>query len=45
MKLRIISDLHVDVNHSIPLEYDEYDDDVFTVVCGDISGYANRGMK
>lgn len=42
MKLRIISDLHVDVNHSIPLEYD---DDVFTVVCGDISGYANRGMK
>lgn len=42
MKLRIISDLHVDVNHSIPLEYD---DDVFTVVCGDISGYAEDSIQ
>lgn len=42
MKLRVISDLHIDINHKIPLEYD---DDVFTVVCGDISGYAEDSIQ
>jgi len=42
MKFRIISDLHIDINHKIPLEYD---DDVFTVVCGDISGYAEDSIQ
>lgn len=37
MKIRIISDLHIDVNGKIPLTFD---DDVFTVIAGDISGYA-----
>ena len=34
MKIRVISDLHIDANTEIPLKYD---DDIFTVICGDIS--------
>lgn len=34
MKIRIISDLHIDLNK----EYPRYDDDIFTIVAGDISG-------
>lgn len=36
-KFRVISDLHLDVNSSYKLELK--DKDVFTVVCGDTSGY------
>lgn len=42
MKLRIISDLHIDINKDYPLSYD---DDVFTVICGDISGYAEDTIE
>lgn len=42
MKLRIISDLHIDINKDYPLSYD---DDVFTVICGDISGYAENTIS
>lgn len=35
MKFRVISDLHIDINEHTPLEYD---DDIFTVIAGDISG-------
>lgn len=34
MKIRVISDLHLDVNYNYPISYD---DDIFTVICGDIS--------
>lgn len=34
MKIRVISDLHLDVNYNYPISYN---DDIFTVVCGDIS--------
>ena len=37
MKIRVISDLHIDVNEEIPLKYD---DDTFTIICGDISNDA-----
>lgn len=42
MKIRVISDLHIDVNRHIPIEYD---DDIFTVVCGDVSGYAEDTIE
>ena len=35
MKFRVLSDLHIDINEgAVP----SFDDDVFTVVCGDTSG-------
>lgn len=37
-KFRVISDLHLDINEHYPIELD---DDVFTVICGDTSGYNN----
>lgn len=37
MKIRILSDLHIDVNYKYPLELK--DKDTFTVIAGDISGY------
>lgn len=42
MKIRIISDLHIDVNKGYPFAYD---DDVFTVICGDISGNAQLTLN
>ena len=36
MKIRIISDLHLDVNAAYPLELT--DKQTFTIICGDISG-------
>lgn len=35
-KFRVISDLHLDINKHYPIELK---DDVFTVICGDTSGY------
>lgn len=35
MKVRVISDLHIDINEDYPITYD---DDIFTIVAGDISG-------
>lgn len=37
MKFRVLSDLHLDINQSYPLEL--ADKSVFTVICGDTSGY------
>ena len=37
-KFRVISDLHLDINKNYPISLD---DDVFTVICGDTSGYTN----
>ena len=34
-KFRVISDLHLDINSSSPIGFD---DDVFTLICGDTSG-------
>lgn len=39
MQIRVISDLHIDINSNIPLEYNK-DDGIFTVIAGDISGKA-----
>ena len=43
MKIRVISDLHIDVNEEYPFELN--DKDTFTIVCGDISGYVDRTSK
>lgn len=37
MKVRIISDLHLEINSGNPFRLD--DTETFTVICGDISGY------
>ena len=38
MKFRVISDLHVDVNHRYPFELMDNDKNVITLVAGDVSG-------
>lgn len=39
MKIRLLSDLHVDINSRYPLDLnDGYLDDMFTLVAGDVSG-------
>lgn len=40
MKIRIISDLHLDINDKNPFELS--DTETFTVICGDISGYFEK---
>lgn len=39
MKIQIYSDLHLDINREVPFNLP--DDNTFTVLCGDISGYMN----
>lgn len=39
MKIRIISDLHLDINKGLPFQLK--DKEIFTIICGDISGYVN----
>lgn len=39
MKIRILSDLHLDFNNKYPLELENKD--IFTVIAGDLSGYSN----
>lgn len=41
-KFRVISDIHLDINDKYPLSFD---DDVFTVICGDTSGYPKMTAK
>lgn len=36
-RIRILSDLHLDVNANYPIEID--DKSIFTIICGDTSGY------
>lgn len=43
MKLRILSDLHLDINTKMP--FNIKDKGTFTVICGDISGYFLRTSK
>lgn len=38
MQIRIISDLHVDVNRKYPLDYPADNKDIFTLIAGDTSG-------
>ena len=39
MKIRLISDLHIDINHNYPLDlHKDGANDVFTLVAGDVSG-------
>lgn len=40
MKLQILSDLHLDINHRQP--YQLQDKDTFTIVCGDIAGSVDK---
>lgn len=41
MKVRIISDIHEDINERYPLNYN---DDIFTIIAGDISGDPINGV-
>lgn len=41
MQVRVISDIHEDVNEKHPLKYN---DDVFTIIAGDISGDPIKGV-
>ena len=43
MKLRIISDLHLDVNFNVPLSLE--DKDVFTLIAGDVAGDPSVAVK
>ena len=43
MKVRILSDLHLDINNKIPFQL--ADKDTFTIVCGDISGSISKTCK
>lgn len=40
MKIRIISDLHLDINKDYPLELG--DKEIFTILCGDTSAYFDK---
>jgi len=42
-KIRILSDIHLDINHKYPLEL--ADKDVFTVICGDTAGETEMGIE
>ena len=42
MKIRAVSDLHVDINRRAPLHID---DDMFTIVAGDVSGNPDEIVK
>ena len=42
MKIRILSDLHIDINHKYNLALD---DDVFTLIAGDISGNPEEAIE
>lgn len=43
MKIRVLSDLHLDINAGLPLRLK--DKDVFTILCGDISAYFTQTSK
>ena len=43
MKIRILSDLHSDINNKIPYQLE--DKDTFTIICGDISGSISKTCK
>lgn len=43
MKIRVVSDLHLDVNKMFPFSFE--DKDLFTVICGDTSGSPDLTTK
>ena len=43
MKIRILSDLHLDINQKIPFLLE--DKEIFTVLCGDISGNPEQTIE
>lgn len=43
MKLRILSDLHLDINDNVPFSL--ANKDVFTIICGDISGNPRQTIE
>ena len=43
MKIRIFSDLHLDVNDDYPFLLE--DTETFTIICGDISGYYEKTSR
>ena len=46
MKIRLISDLHLDINHSYALDMHKIgNDDIFTLIAGDISGSPDGAIK
>lgn len=46
MKIRLISDLHIDINSNYPLDLHQNGaNDVFTLVAGDVSGYPNMTIE
>lgn len=43
MKIRLLSDLHIDINDKYPLDlHKDKANDVFTLVAGDVSGYPHK---
>lgn len=44
MKIRILSDLHIDVNEKYPLKLFEKDREVFTIIAGDTAGELADGV-
>ena len=38
MKVRIFSDIHVDINQKFPFSFKEGEKDTFTLIAGDVSG-------
>lgn len=46
MKIRVISDLHIDINDRYPLDLHKDDaNDIYTLVAGDISGYPEKNVE
>lgn len=46
MKIRLISDLHIDINHNYPLDlHKDGNDDVYTLVAGDVCGSPELAAK
>lgn len=46
MKIRLISDLHIDINERYPLDLHENgSNDVFTLIAGDVSGYPKMTIE
>lgn len=43
MKIRVLSDLHIDINSDYPLELE--DKDMFTIICGDTSGTPSESIE
>lgn len=44
MKIRLISDLHIDINRNFPLKFDDEQKKMFTLVAGDVSGVPDMSI-